>query len=43
MNPESRLFIDGELVPAASGRTYANIHLPLRAVPREVTRHGLRP
>ena len=25
MNPESRLFIDGELVPAASGRTYANI------------------
>jgi aldehyde dehydrogenase (NAD+) len=25
MNPESRLFIDGELLPAASGRTYPNI------------------
>jgi len=25
MNPETRLFIDGELVPAASGRTYPNI------------------
>ncbi|MBP6381414.1 MAG: aldehyde dehydrogenase family protein [Pseudomonadales bacterium] len=25
MNPESRLFIDGELVPAASGKTYPNI------------------
>jgi aldehyde dehydrogenase (NAD+) len=25
MNPESRLFIDGELVPATSGKTYANI------------------
>mgnify|MGYP003382683727 CR=1 FL=1 len=25
MNPESRLFIDGELVVAASGRTYPNI------------------
>ena len=26
MNPESRLFIDGELVPAASGRTYPNLN-----------------
>ena len=25
MNPESRLFIDGQLVSAASGKTYANI------------------
>ena len=25
MNPESRLLIDGELVPAASGKTYPNI------------------
>jgi len=25
MNPETRLFIDGELVPAASGRTYVNV------------------
>ena len=25
MNPEPNLFIDGELVPAASGKTYANI------------------
>ncbi|MDZ7781889.1 MAG: aldehyde dehydrogenase family protein [Halioglobus sp.] len=25
MNPESNLFIDGELVPAASGKTYPNI------------------
>ncbi len=25
MNPETRLFIDGELVPAASGKTYPNI------------------
>ncbi len=25
MNPESNLFIDGELVPAASGKTYDNI------------------
>ncbi len=26
MNPESRLFIDGKLVPAASGKTYDNIN-----------------
>ena len=26
MNPESRLFIDGELVDAVSGKTYANIN-----------------
>ena len=26
MNPETRLFIDGELVPAASGKTYRNIN-----------------
>lgn len=25
MNPETRLFIDGELVPAASGKTYDNL------------------
>ena len=25
-NPESRLFIDGELVPAASGKTYDNVN-----------------
>lgn len=26
MNPETRLFIDGELVPAVSGNTYSNIN-----------------
>ena len=26
MNPETRLFINGQLVPAASGRTYPNIN-----------------
>ncbi|RLA40546.1 MAG: aldehyde dehydrogenase, partial [Gammaproteobacteria bacterium] len=26
MNPEARLYIDGELVPAASGKIYDNIN-----------------
>jgi len=26
MNPEARLFIDGELVDAVSGKTYSNIN-----------------
>ncbi|MFT7176340.1 MAG: aldehyde dehydrogenase (NAD+), partial [Halioglobus sp.] len=36
MNPESRLFIDGELVSAASGRTYSNINPASEEVMGEV-------
>ncbi|MFT4824227.1 MAG: aldehyde dehydrogenase (NAD+) [Halioglobus sp.] len=40
MNPESRLFIDGELVSAASGRTYSNINPASEEVMGEVADAG---
>ena len=40
MNPESRLLIDGELVPAASGRTYANINPATEQVMGQVADAG---
>lgn len=40
MNPEARLFIDGELVPAASGKTYANINPATEEVLGEVADAG---
>ncbi len=40
MNPESRLFIDGELVAAASGRTYPNISPVTEEVIGEVADAG---
>ena len=40
MNPEDHLFIDGELVAAASGKTYANINPATEAVIGEVADAG---
>ena len=40
MNPESRLFIGGELVQAASGRTYPNINPATEEVMGEVADAG---
>ncbi|MCX2980343.1 aldehyde dehydrogenase family protein [Halieaceae bacterium IMCC14734] len=40
MNPETRLFIDGELVTAASGATYPNINPATEAVIGEVADAG---
>ncbi len=40
MNPETRLLIDGELVPAASGRTYPNINPATEEVLGEVADAG---
>lgn len=40
MNPETKLFIDGELVPAASGRTYPNINPVTEEVMGEVADAG---
>ncbi len=40
MNPEERLLIDGELVPAASGRTYPNINPATEEVMGEVADAG---
>ena len=40
MNPETRLLIDGELVPAASGKTYPNINPATEAVMGEVADAG---
>ena len=36
MNPESRLLIDGKLLPAAEGRTYPNVNPATKAVMGEV-------
>jgi aldehyde dehydrogenase (NAD+) len=41
MNPEAHLFIDGELVPAASGRTYPNINPATEEVMGEVADAGV--
>lgn len=41
MSPESRLFIDGALVPAASGKTYPNINPVTETVAGEVADAGL--
>lgn len=40
MNPESKLFIDGELVAAASGKTYSNISPATEAVIGETADAG---
>ena len=40
MNPETRLFIDGELTPAASGRTYPNINPATEQVAGETADAG---
>ncbi|MAT93206.1 MAG: aldehyde dehydrogenase [Halioglobus sp.] len=40
MNPEARLFIDGELLPAASGKTYPNINPATEEVMGEVADAG---
>lgn len=40
MNPETRLLIDGEMVPAASGKTYQNINPATEAVIGEVADAG---
>ena len=40
MNPESRLFIDGELVNAASGKTYPNINPATEEIMGEVADAG---
>ena len=40
MNPETRLFIDGELVDAASGNTYPNINPATEAVMGQVADAG---
>ena len=40
MNPENRLFIDGELVPAVSGKTYPNINPATEEVMGEVADAG---
>ena len=40
MNPETRLFIDGELVDAASGRTYPNVNPATEEVMGEVADAG---
>ena len=40
MNPENRLFIDGELVAASSGKTYANINPATQQVMAEVADAG---
>ncbi len=40
MNPENHLFIDGELVAAASGKTYANINPATEAVIGQVADAG---
>ncbi|MEH6589479.1 MAG: aldehyde dehydrogenase family protein [Halioglobus sp.] len=42
MNPENRLFIDGELVAASSGKTYANINPATEQVMAEVADAGPR-
>ena len=40
MNPETRLFIDGELCEAASGKTYANINPATEEVMGQVADAG---
>ena len=40
MNPETRLLIDGELVPAVSGRTYPNINPATEEIMGEVADAG---
>ena len=40
MNPETRLFIDGELCEARSGKTYANVNPATEAVMGEVADAG---
>jgi aldehyde dehydrogenase (NAD+) len=40
MNPEANMFIDGELVPAASGKTYSNINPATEEVIGEVADAG---
>ena len=41
MNPEVRLLIDGQLVPAASGQTYVNVNPATEAIMGEVADAGL--
>ena len=40
MNPESRLFIDGKLIPAASGKTYPNVNPATEEIIGEVADAG---